>query len=173
VVILLRDEGVCASINEQHVNSHYFPDHTLPTNVRGHRSSPIFRTGSRRDQFLQSQLWACVYTIHGAARLRPYFLLSHTQSRSLTHSPGSRPPSLMQVRATTDAATALSDVQYIVHAIPVQSSRTYLTRLKDLISPSTPIFSLSKGLEVRSPRTVRLTAAPRFILIAYQPMHCQ
>lgn len=84
VVILLRDEGVCASINDDHINSNYFPDYTLPTNVR----------------------------------------------------------------ATTDAEEALRDVQYIVHAIPVQSSRAYLTRLAPLIGASTPIFSLSKGLEV-------------------------
>jgi glycerol-3-phosphate dehydrogenase (NAD+) len=54
----------------------------------------------------------------------------------------------LQVRATTDAEEALRDVQYIVHAIPVQSSRAYLTRLAPLIGASTPIFSLSKGLEV-------------------------
>jgi len=82
----------------------------------------------------------------------PSLSLSHIHTR------GARPLSLVQVRATTDAATALSDVQYIVHAIPVQSSRSYLTRMKDLISPSTPIFSLSKGLEVRSPMTARWTA---------------
>ncbi|BBN16518.1 glycerol-3-phosphate dehydrogenase (NAD+) [Marchantia polymorpha subsp. ruderalis] len=34
VTLLLRDEAVCHSINEEHVNSKYFPRHQLPSNVR-------------------------------------------------------------------------------------------------------------------------------------------
>ena len=34
VVLLVRDAGTVASINEQHVNARYLPKHTLPPNVR-------------------------------------------------------------------------------------------------------------------------------------------
>lgn len=34
VVLLLRDEEVCQSINNDHINRRYFPNHILPNNVR-------------------------------------------------------------------------------------------------------------------------------------------
>mmetsp|Transcript_8270 Transcript_8270/g.29027 ORF Transcript_8270/g.29027 Transcript_8270/m.29027 type:complete len:454 (+) Transcript_8270:229-1590(+) len=58
------------------------------------------------------------------------------------------------VRATTVAADALEGAEYIVHAIPVQSSRKFLSRISDLIPPSVPILSLSKGLEIGSNQTM-------------------
>ena len=52
------------------------------------------------------------------------------------------------VRASTDAAEALKDADYIVHAIPVQQSSKALAALRQHISPATPILCLSKGLEI-------------------------
>jgi len=52
------------------------------------------------------------------------------------------------VSATTDATEAIADAQYIVHAIPVQSSRSFLEGVKALIPADVPILCLSKGLEI-------------------------
>ncbi|KAL6761585.1 glycerol-3-phosphate dehydrogenase [Haematococcus lacustris] len=52
------------------------------------------------------------------------------------------------MRATTSAAEAIRGAQYAVHAVPVQSSRAFLTGIKDLLPPSVPIICVSKGLEV-------------------------
>ena len=57
------------------------------------------------------------------------------------------PPS---VHATTDPAVALPDADFIVHAVPVQSSRAFLETVRDFIDPETPLLCLSKGLEVGS-----------------------
>lgn len=55
------------------------------------------------------------------------------------------------VRATTDAKSALSDATYIVHAVPVQFSREFLTdNIAPYIPPSTPVLSASKGIETAS-----------------------
>ena len=54
------------------------------------------------------------------------------------------------VRATTDAAVALDDADFIVHAVPVQSSKKFLASVKDHIHPETPLLCLAKGLEVGS-----------------------
>lgn len=59
------------------------------------------------------------------------------------------PPS---VRATTDAQDAIDGAQYIVHAVPVQSSAAFLEGVKDVLPPHVPILSLSKGLEVGTSR---------------------
>ena len=58
------------------------------------------------------------------------------------------------VRATTDAAAAIAGAAYIVHAVPVQQSFSFLSGLKDVIPPATPILCLSKGLEVSSCRNM-------------------
>ena len=58
------------------------------------------------------------------------------------------------VRATTDPATALNGADYIVHAIPVQSSSAALTALRQYIAPTTPILCLSKGLEIGTCRNM-------------------
>ena len=52
------------------------------------------------------------------------------------------------VRATCDPATALSSADFIVHAVPVQSSKKFLAGVKDHIDRETPILCLAKGLEV-------------------------
>mmetsp|Transcript_35403 Transcript_35403/g.56931 ORF Transcript_35403/g.56931 Transcript_35403/m.56931 type:complete len:354 (-) Transcript_35403:167-1228(-) len=52
------------------------------------------------------------------------------------------------VRATTDAAAALGGADFIIHAVPVQSSKSFLASVKQHIHPSTPILCLAKGLEV-------------------------
>jgi len=54
----------------------------------------------------------------------------------------------VNVRATTDPAEALPDADFIVHAVPVQSSKAFLRSVRQHISPSTPLLCLSKGLEV-------------------------
>lgn len=53
-----------------------------------------------------------------------------------------------QVTATTSAEMALKGAQYAIHAVPVQHSRSFLEGIKDLIPPSLPIISVSKGIEV-------------------------
>jgi glycerol-3-phosphate dehydrogenase (NAD+) len=52
------------------------------------------------------------------------------------------------VRATTSAREACGGAQYALHAVPVQHSRAFLASVKDVLSPDTPIVSVSKGLEV-------------------------
>jgi glycerol-3-phosphate dehydrogenase (NAD+) len=54
------------------------------------------------------------------------------------------------VRATIDPAEALVGADFIIHAVPVQSSKKFLAGVKDFIDPTTPILCLSKGLEVGS-----------------------
>ena len=54
------------------------------------------------------------------------------------------------VRATVDPAEALAGADFIIHAVPVQSSKQFLAGVKEHISPDTPILCLSKGLEVGS-----------------------
>ncbi len=66
-------------------------------------------------------------------------ILPHTQEFPL-------PPN---VRATTNAAEAITGAQYAVHAVPVQSSRAFLVGVRDLLPPNVPIICVSKGLEVR------------------------
>lgn len=49
--------------------------------------------------------------------------------------------------ATSDAAIALKDADYIVHAVPCQQSRKFLTEIKHLMPPNAPIMSVTKGVE--------------------------
>ena len=79
---------------------------------------------------------------HSTARFSP-FLSTPTHP----HPFRPLPPN---VRATTDAAEAISGAQYCIHAVPVQHSRAFLERpeLRDALPPTTPIVSVSKGLEV-------------------------
>ena len=51
------------------------------------------------------------------------------------------------IRATIDAAEALRGCDFIIHAVPVQQSRVFLSGVKDFIDPETPMLCLSKGLE--------------------------
>lgn len=52
------------------------------------------------------------------------------------------------VSATTSAAEAILGAQYAIHAVPVQHTRKFLEEIKDLLSPTVPIISVSKGVEV-------------------------
>jgi glycerol-3-phosphate dehydrogenase (NAD+) len=56
----------------------------------------------------------------------------------------------LSVRATVDPAEALSNANFIIHAVPVQSSRSFLLGVKEHIDSLTPLLCLSKGLEVGS-----------------------
>lgn len=58
------------------------------------------------------------------------------------------------VRATTDPADALTGADYVVHAVPVQSSFAFLRSVAHLIPASTPVLCLSKGLEVGTCRNM-------------------
>ena len=51
------------------------------------------------------------------------------------------------IRATTEAGEALRGCDFIIHAVPVQQSRVFLSGVKDFIDPETPMLCLSKGLE--------------------------
>lgn len=54
------------------------------------------------------------------------------------------------IRATTNPDTALADATYIIHTVPCQYSRKFLTSIKDHIPNGTPILSASKGIETSS-----------------------
>lgn len=54
----------------------------------------------------------------------------------------------VRLRATTDPAECLPDATYIVHAVPVQYSRDFLTSVSQYIPPATPVISGSKGIEI-------------------------
>lgn len=58
------------------------------------------------------------------------------------------------VRATIEAADALTGADYIVHAVPVQSSAKFLGAMRHLIPAGVPILCLSKGLEVGTCRNM-------------------
>jgi len=51
------------------------------------------------------------------------------------------------VSATHDPIQAFKDVNYIIHCIPMQSSRSYLDSIKHLIPAHLPIISATKGVE--------------------------
>jgi glycerol-3-phosphate dehydrogenase (NAD+) len=55
-----------------------------------------------------------------------------------------------RVRATADPSECLPDATYIIHAVPVQYSRTFLESVKEYIPPNTPVLSGSKGIETSS-----------------------
>lgn len=56
----------------------------------------------------------------------------------------------LSLRATTDPAEAFVDATYIVHAVPVQFSRSFLMNVKEHIPEAVPILSVSKGIETSS-----------------------
>jgi len=49
--------------------------------------------------------------------------------------------------ATSDPEVALKNATYIIHAVPTQQSRSFLTKMKPYISQKVPILSVSKGVE--------------------------
>mmetsp|Transcript_22272 Transcript_22272/g.28573 ORF Transcript_22272/g.28573 Transcript_22272/m.28573 type:complete len:424 (-) Transcript_22272:169-1440(-) len=52
--------------------------------------------------------------------------------------------------ATADPKNAFSDATYVIHAVPCQFSREFLSTVKDYIPPYTPVLSASKGIETGS-----------------------
>jgi glycerol-3-phosphate dehydrogenase (NAD+) len=54
------------------------------------------------------------------------------------------------VRATSNTKEALNDATYIIHAVPVQYTRSFLESIKDEIPPNVPVLSASKGIETSS-----------------------
>ena len=52
------------------------------------------------------------------------------------------------VTATTSAPQAIAGAQYAIHAVPVQHTRAFLKTIKDVLPPTVPIISVSKGVEV-------------------------
>jgi len=54
------------------------------------------------------------------------------------------------VRATSNTKEALADATYIIHAVPVQYTRTFLEGIKHDIPPNVPVLSASKGIETSS-----------------------
>ena len=57
------------------------------------------------------------------------------------------PPSL---RATSRPEECLPDATFIIHAVPVQYSRSFLEKVAKHIPPNTPVLSGSKGIETTS-----------------------
>jgi len=55
-----------------------------------------------------------------------------------------------QITATTDAAEALKDASFVIHAVPVQYSRRYLRHVKKHVPEHAPILCTSKGIEKKS-----------------------
>jgi len=54
------------------------------------------------------------------------------------------------IRAVTDPAVALKDATYIIHSVPCQFSRKFLTSVREHIQPNVPVLSASKGIETSS-----------------------
>ncbi|KAI3428544.1 hypothetical protein D9Q98_007366 [Chlorella vulgaris] len=52
------------------------------------------------------------------------------------------------VSATTSPREAILGAQFAIHAVPVQHTRVFLEGIKELMPPSLPIISVSKGIEV-------------------------
>ena len=54
------------------------------------------------------------------------------------------------LRATADPEECLPDATFIIHAVPVQYSRSFLQKVAKHIPPNTPVLSGSKGIETTS-----------------------
>ena len=52
-----------------------------------------------------------------------------------------------QLWATSDPQAALANADYIVHAVPCQESRKFLTQIREFMPPNAPIMSVTKGVE--------------------------
>jgi glycerol-3-phosphate dehydrogenase (NAD+) len=51
------------------------------------------------------------------------------------------------IRATCDPREALTNVNYIIHAVPMQQSRQFLQTVKNFMPDDVPILSVTKGVE--------------------------
>ena len=52
-----------------------------------------------------------------------------------------------QLFATADPVIALKDVNYIIHAVPMQQSRKFLEYINPFLPPDAPVLSVTKGVE--------------------------
>jgi glycerol-3-phosphate dehydrogenase (NAD+) len=52
-----------------------------------------------------------------------------------------------QLIATADPVEALTGVDYIIHAVPMQQSREFLEKTREFFPPNIPILSVTKGVE--------------------------
>ncbi|RYH03692.1 NAD(P)-dependent glycerol-3-phosphate dehydrogenase [archaeon] len=52
-----------------------------------------------------------------------------------------------QLRATTDSKEALEHADYVIHAVPMQQSRVFLQSIQPHLTPTTPLLSVTKGVE--------------------------
>ena len=55
-----------------------------------------------------------------------------------------------KIYATADPHECFSDATYIIHAVPCQYSREFLSTVAEYIPPNTPVLSASKGIETTS-----------------------
>ena len=55
-----------------------------------------------------------------------------------------------RIRATSDPKASLSDATYIIHAVPCQYSREFLTSVAEYVPNGVPVLSVSKGIETTS-----------------------
>lgn len=55
-----------------------------------------------------------------------------------------------RIHATSDPNQCFKDATYIIHAVPCQYSREFLTSVAEYIPKSTPVLSVSKGIETTS-----------------------
>jgi glycerol-3-phosphate dehydrogenase (NAD+) len=53
-----------------------------------------------------------------------------------------------QLWATSDPVLALSNVDFVVHAVPMQESRKFLESIKQYLPPEIPVLSVTKGVEL-------------------------
>mmetsp|Transcript_87569 Transcript_87569/g.175185 ORF Transcript_87569/g.175185 Transcript_87569/m.175185 type:complete len:406 (-) Transcript_87569:302-1519(-) len=57
---------------------------------------------------------------------------------------------LMDTIVATSDPTSLETATHIIHAVPVQFTREYIKKIRKHIPESTPVLSVSKGIETRS-----------------------
>jgi len=53
----------------------------------------------------------------------------------------------LNLYATSNPQEALENANYVIHAVPMQQSRSFLTSMKPYLSHKVPILSVSKGVE--------------------------
>jgi glycerol-3-phosphate dehydrogenase (NAD(P)+) len=77
----------------------------------------------------------------------------NTRHSNEKYLPGARLPE--KLRATTDIAAAVSDVDVLIMGIPSQSFRSVLEQVKEHVRAWIPVISLTKGLELST--SMRMT----------------
>lgn len=83
----------------------------------------------------------CV-SLHSCVQVAEEINTKHYHPKYLTDS--KLPATLL---ATADPIQALQGCDYIIHAVPMQASRSFLTEMKPFLPPDVPILSVTKGVE--------------------------